>query len=78
MQISKSETITTFNLTINEAEARFLRDVVGQIGGCPANSRRSIADELSATLDSVGVRHEYVADISESRSNGRGVYFMSV
>lgn len=78
MQISKNEAITTFTLTINEAEARFLRDVVGQIGGCPANSRRSIADELSATLESVGVRHEYVDDISDSRSNGRGLYFQTV
>lgn len=78
MKITKNLSVTTYTLEIDAKEARFLRDVTGQIGGCPCGSRRRIADDLSGALDNVGVRHEYVGDIDDSRGNGRGLYFRSV
>lgn len=44
------ETIESLTLTLSEAEANFLVDILAFVGGCPDTSRRMHADGLIRAL----------------------------
>jgi hypothetical protein len=43
-------------LTLTAAEARFLRDLMAHIGGCPHETRRLHANTIAAALNTAGLR----------------------
>ncbi|RQU14203.1 hypothetical protein DF152_17210 [Burkholderia cenocepacia] len=68
-------------LSLSDAEATFLVDVLANVGGNAAYTRRKYSDAISAALYRAGVRglprndYGYVPDISKSQG---AIYFEQV
>lgn len=50
VSVQYRETIESVTLTLSEAEAHFIMDILACVGGCPDTSRRMHADSLMRSL----------------------------
>ena len=60
-----------YTLTLNQAEAQTLRDILDNVGGDPDMSRRCYAEKIKAALESVGVSPSNIDDMRD----GAAIYF---
>lgn len=61
-----TETIDQFTLTLNRAEAQFLMDLCGKVGGCPFSTRRKHSQAVYDALkysNKLLPTHEYAPDL---------------
>jgi hypothetical protein len=66
----------TIELLITEEEARFIKDVMSNIGGDSETSRRRFANSISDALGTLGFKtSDNVADIADSASS---IYFKEI
>lgn len=49
--------VTGVTLTLNHDEAKFLRDLMGFVGGAAATTRRKHADNIADALSNAGVKY---------------------
>ncbi len=50
------QTVTTYDLTLSFEEARTLASILRRVAGCPKESFRAYADQISSALCEVGIR----------------------
>ncbi len=67
--------IKQVTLTLTEAEAQTLADILGMIGGHPLTTRRKYAESISDALHSVGFDNQSPSDVCDER---RRIYFTEV
>lgn len=62
-----------YHLVLNEAEAQFLSDILGRVGGDPKTTRRALGDDLYNALRVAGGFVAGGSDMSENiRCHTRG------
>jgi hypothetical protein len=67
----------TVQLTLDTEEARFLRDLMGMVGGSQTNSRRRHADAIIDALSNAGI-HSSITDECMNHEDVQGqasIYF---
>ena len=59
MANAKKTVVEAYTLELSPEEARALRDILTNVGGCPRRTRRQYADNIARALNRVGVLAHY-------------------